>query len=224
MPWNPYLRRPLAALEPVRAAVSVAVTSSTPRRAMPWRAASRKGIGEPKGSRSTHCQPPRSKATRASSCVKWTPSTSRGLTARWRCSGRGAFGRPLGCASKEATAQSSACASRSFPVSTTRSMCASGSSCRQRRRRTPVEQRASKTRMGAPSGTSQSCSSASAKSITERVLAGAIAGLRKPGPMRLAGPLGRASGLGCSAGRWTSVAPSSQRLPGQPSGSCMMER
>ena len=156
--------------------------------------------------------------------MKWTPSTSRGLTVRCRCSGRVAGGRPLGWASKEATAQSKACASRSFPVSTTRPTCASGSSCRQRRMRTPVEHRASKTRMGAPSGTSQSCSSASANSITERVLAGAIAGLRKPGPMRLAGPLGRASGLGCSAGRWTSVAPSSQRLPGHPSGSCMMER
>ena len=76
--------------------------------------------------------------------------------------------------------------------------------------RTPVAQRASKARIVFPSGTNQLFSMASAKSITERVRAGAIAGFRKPSPVFAAGPLGMCEGLGWWLRRWTDVLPSNQ--------------
>ena len=81
---------------------------------------------------------------------------------------------------------------------------------------TPVEHNASNTRIDFPSLISHSFSRTSASSITDLVLAGAIAGLRNPEPVFLAGPLGMCEGLSCPFCMWMRVLPSNHIEPGQP--------
>ena len=68
-------------------------------------------------------------------------------------------------------------------------------SLRHLRTLTQVEHIASRIRMGLSSPISQLCCNASSSSNTERVRAGAIAGLRNPPPVFFAGPLGMCEGL-----------------------------
>jgi hypothetical protein len=93
-----------------------------------------------------------------------------------------------------------------------------GISLRQRLILTPVEHMASKARIGLSSGVNQLFSKASCNSSTDLVLDGAMAGLRKPPPVFFAGPRGMCVGLSWFGCKWTIVLPSSQILPGQPSG------
>ena len=109
---------------------------------------------------------------------------------------------------------SSATLSRSLAVMRRRCWCSSGISLRHRRTRTPVAHNASKARRSWSGLTNQSCSKASARSRTERVRAGAMAGLRNPGPVRFAGPRGMCVGRSWSARSSTKVLPSIHKWPG----------
>ena len=87
---------------------------------------------------------------------------------------------------------------KSFPVIRNLFCSSSGISLRHLRILTPVEHIASNALIGFSAGVSQLFSSASFSNKTDRVLAGAIAGLRNPPPVFFAGPRGMCDGRSCS--------------------------